>query len=87
MAKRNHKQPRRKMVPANIEVQELMRPVKKMLLLVFLTTGILVMGAVIRNIDKPLTNVVVSGKFSYLDQQVLISLLTDEVQGGFYRLI
>ena len=74
------------MVPANIEVQELMRPVKKMLLLVFLTTGVLVMGAVIRNIDKPLTNVVVSGKFSYLDQQVLISLLTDEIQGGFLSL-
>ena len=86
MAKLKQKKFRRKKVPAYLEFRELIRSIKLLIGFALLITSILVTGAGIKHLDKPLTNVVISGKFSYLDQQVLITLLTNELRGGFLSL-
>jgi cell division protein FtsQ len=86
MAKLKQKKYKRKKVPTYLEFRELIRPIKLLIGFALLITSIIVTGAGIKYLDKPLTNVVISGKFSNLDQQVLITLLTNELRGGFLSL-
>ncbi|MAJ87498.1 MAG: FtsQ-type POTRA domain-containing protein [Cellvibrionales bacterium TMED148] len=86
MAKLKQKKARGKKVKAFLEFEELIRSLKLLIALALLITSIAVTAAGFRNLDRPLTNIVVKGKFSHLDQQVLISILTNELQGGFLSL-
>ena len=59
------------------------RPVRKILLLIFVLTSLIIVMTGFKRFDRPLTDIVIEGDFKYVEEQEVMSLMAGELKKGF----